>query len=61
VSAPCVPKSLGPEPQYVDTKDKLLSAKDAAERYQLLYGGRLQREARLGELEPIVRSCPREK
>jgi hypothetical protein len=60
VTQPCVPKTLGPPPQYIDTDDKLLGAKDAAERYQLLYAGRTQRNSRLGEVEPVVRSCPKE-
>lgn len=60
VSQPCVPKTLGAAPDYVDTDDALRSAPDAASRYQILYGGRLQRVARLGELEPVVRSCPKE-
>lgn len=57
----CVPKTLGSAPTYVDTDEALLNAPDAASRYQLLYGGRLQRVSRLGELEPIVQSCPKEK
>jgi len=61
VDAPCVPKELKPKPDYVDTKEKLLAALDAAERFQLLYGGRAQREARLNELEPIIEGCPRGK
>lgn len=59
IAAPCVPKTLAPAPEYVDTKDKLTAAADAAERMQLLYGGRAQREARLHEIEPIVAGCPR--
>lgn len=60
VPMPCVPKTLGPPPQYVDTDDKLRAARDAAERYQLVYAGRVQRNSRLGEIEPVIRSCPRE-
>lgn len=59
VDAPCVPDTLGKAPEYVDTKDKLVAAVDAAVRLQLLYAGRAQREARLGELEPVVEGCPR--
>lgn len=61
VAAPCVPKTLGGPPTYVDSDEALLKAKDAAERYQLIYAGRLQRMARLLLLEPVVNSCPREK
>lgn len=56
---PCVPKELGPPPAYVDTDDALIAAPDAAARYQLLYAGRLQRIGRLGEVEPVVESCPK--
>ena len=59
VDAPCVPDTLGPRPTYVDTKDKLKAAADAAERLQLLYAGRAQRESRLNEIEPIIDGCPR--
>lgn len=59
VDAPCVPDTLGKAPAYVDTKDKLVGAADAAERLQLLYAGRAQREARLNEIEPIIDGCPR--
>jgi len=59
VDAPCVPETLGPAPKYVDTKETLRAAPDAAVRLQLLYAGRAQREARLGELEPVVDGCPR--
>lgn len=57
---PCVPKELGPAPVYVDTNEKLKSAADAAERYQLIFAGRMQREARLGEIEPVISSCPKD-
>lgn len=59
VDAPCVPETLGPRPQYVDTKEKLLAAEDASVRMQLLYAGRAQREARLNEIEPVIDGCPR--
>lgn len=55
----CVPKKLGPPPAYVDSDDALLKAADAAERYMLIFAGRMQRIARLGEVEPIVQSCPK--
>lgn len=56
---PCVPKELGPKPSYVDTDAMLKAAKDAAERFQLLFAGRMQREARLNEIEPVISSCPK--
>lgn len=61
VPQPCVPKELGPPPAYVDTDEALVGAKDGAERYRLIYAGRLQRIGRLGEVEPVVKSCPKEK
>ena len=61
VPQPCVPKTLGGEPTYIDTDDALLKANGADVRYQLIYAGRLQRIGRLGELEPVVKSCPKEK
>lgn len=61
VPQPCVPKQLGGPPTYVDSDDALLKARDGAERYRLVYAGRLQRIGRLGEVEPVVKSCPREK
>lgn len=61
VDAPCVPDTLGPAPEYVDSDAALKAAPDAAERYQLLWGGRAQRSARLGELEPVIAGCPRGK
>jgi hypothetical protein len=61
VSQACVPKTMTAPPTYVDTDEALLAAKDAAERYQLVYAGRMQRVARLGEVEPVIASCPKEK
>lgn len=58
VDAPCVPDSLKSAPVYVDSIDALKAAVDAADRMQLLYGGRAQREARLNEIEPIIAACP---
>lgn len=61
VDAPCVPETLSEAPTYVDTREALVGASDAAERYQLVLGGRSQRIARLNELEPVVAGCPRGK
>lgn len=57
VAVSCVPATLAAEPHYPDTDAKLLAAADAAERYLLLAAGRRLRDARLGELEPIVQGC----
>lgn len=61
VPQPCVPKTLGDRPAYPDTDQALLNAVDAAERYQLIFAGRILRDARLGEIEPVIASCPKEK
>lgn len=61
VAQPCVPRQVSPTPpEYVDTDDALRAARDAAERFQLLWAGRSQRNSRLAELEPVVSACPRE-
>lgn len=65
VPQPCVPNTLKDPPEYVDSKEALRAAgssmdlKAVAKRLQLLYAGRAQREARLNEIEPIVKGCPR--
>lgn len=59
-SSPCVPDTLGPQPEYPDT-DGALKGVDPAVRYQLIATGRLLRIARLAEIEPIVAACPRGK
>lgn len=56
---PCVPKTLKDEPAYVDTNEALKNAPDGAVRYQLIIAGRAQRIGRLGELEPVVKGCPK--
>ena len=56
---PCVPKALGDEPAYADTNEALKNAADGAVRYQLIIAGRAQRISRLGELEPVVKGCPK--
>lgn len=53
----CVPGNLGEAPTYPDSDDALRRAADAAERYALLWAGRLLRAARLGEVEPVVTEC----
>lgn len=60
VSVSCTPATLSPAPSYPDTDEALRSAVDAAERYRLLFVGRLLRDSRLGELEPIIQTCREE-
>jgi hypothetical protein len=60
VAAGCVPSNyVFADPDYVDTDNALRAAADAAERLQLLWGGRAQRIARDREKEIVVRGCPR--
>ncbi len=57
VAVECVPATLGAAPSYPDTDDALRAAVDAAERYKLVAAGRLLRDARLGEVEPVLLAC----
>lgn len=57
VAVACVPATLDPAGSYPDTDEALRSAVDAAERYALVAAGRMLRDARLGELEPIIQAC----
>lgn len=59
VTGSCVPADFPAKPTYPDTRDNLLAAKDAAERYQLLGAGWPLREQRLKELEIVVAGCPK--
>ena len=60
VAVECVPATLGGTPSYPDTDEALHAAPDAAERYRLVFLGRLLRDARLGEVEPVIQSCRKE-
>lgn len=57
VAKSCVPKNLAAPPVYVDSDEALKAAKGPAERYLLMAAGRLQRIARLGEVEPTIEIC----
>lgn len=57
VAADCVPANLGSAPTYVDNDEALRSAAGADERYRLVIAGREQRNARLGEVEPVIDAC----
>lgn len=56
----CVPKDLGPRPDYPDSDSALAKAADAAVRYALLWAGREQRINREQELETVIDGCPKE-
>lgn len=56
----CVPENYDAKrPAYVDEDAQLRAASDAAARYQLLWGGRAQRQAREKENEAVISGCPR--
>jgi len=57
IALECVPVSLSDAPEYPDTDEALLAVVDAAERYRLLFAGRVLRDARLGEVEPVLQIC----
>jgi hypothetical protein len=53
----CVPPGLGQPPAYPDTAAALRAQPGAAERYQLMAAGRLVRDQRLSEVEPVLAAC----
>lgn len=57
VPVSCVPPGLRVAPSYPDTREALKAQPGAAERYNLMAAGRLLRDQRLAELEPVVAAC----
>lgn len=57
VPVSCVPKDVGPAPQYPDTDDRLLGMDDGPDRYVLIAAGRILRNQRLAVVEPVLKSC----
>lgn len=57
VARTCVPAGLGGPPAYIDTDAALKAAGGPEDRYQMVIAGRVQRNARLGEVEPVVKGC----
>lgn len=55
---PCVPPGMRRAPEYPDTDETLRTA-TPARRYQLIAEGRELRNARLGEVEPVIEECRR--
>lgn len=56
VAVSCVPKSLPDAPAYPDTDDALRAA--SPERFQqLVLAGRDLRTKRLGQVEPVIKTC----
>lgn len=58
VAVPCVPDGVSEPPEYADSREALLAARDdPALAYALVQAGRDQRDARLAEIEPVIRGC----
>lgn len=57
VARSCVPASTPPKPVFRVTREVLLAAPDAAVRLALAVAGMLERDARLGETEPVLEAC----
>lgn len=57
VARSCVPAETPPRPTYRVTRQTLVEAVDAAERLLLAVAGMLERDARLGETEPVLDAC----
>lgn len=57
VPVTCVPASLAEPTTYVDTDEALKSAAGPEDRFQLLAAGRIQRNARLSRVEPVIAAC----
>lgn len=57
IARACVPTSLAGAPTYPDEDDAIRSAAGPAERYRLLAAGRILRNQRLAELEPVLLAC----
>lgn len=57
VSVGCVPATLSEPAPYVDTDEALKTAAGPEDRFQLLAAGRIQRNARLAGLEPVIAQC----
>lgn len=53
----CVPDNFVVEPQFRVSKGDVVAAPDTAERLRLLGAGFLEREAYIGEAQPVLRGC----
>lgn len=56
VAVSCVPEVLGPAPVYPDD-DKTLKASPPDVRYGLIAAGRVMRNQRLSDVEPVIANC----
>lgn len=59
VATPCVSDKTAAAPSYPDTDVALKGASGPAERYGLISAGRLLRNQRLAEIEPVISACRR--
>lgn len=57
VAVSCVPPTLGDEPVYVDTDAGLRAAAGPEDRFQLMAAGRIQRNAWLARVRPVLKGC----
>jgi type IV pilus biogenesis protein CpaD/CtpE len=57
VAVSCVPASLGDEPAYVDTSETLRAAAGPEDRFQMIAAGRIQRDAWLAKVRPVLKAC----
>lgn len=57
VPVACVPDGLGEPTAFVDTDAALKSAAGPEDRFQLLAAGRVQRNQRLAQVEPVIKGC----
>lgn len=59
VTVDCVPKSLTGPPSYPDTDKAIKNAAGPGDMLQLLAAGRVLRQQRLAEVEPVLSACRR--
>jgi hypothetical protein len=57
VPVSCVPGNLEPEPVYVDTQQALKAAPELADFMKLMAAGRIQRDAWLMQVRPVLQAC----
>ncbi|WP_340646729.1 hypothetical protein [Phenylobacterium sp.] len=57
VPVTCAPKTLGAAPVYPDTDAAVRASPGPGDLLQLLAAGRLLRDQRLAEIEPVIAAC----
>lgn len=57
VAGTCIPKSLGPPPSGLETRETLATAPDDAELFKRIYADWKVRVARSLEVEPVISAC----